>query len=227
MSKMENITSTEKSAGKKAAAPAESQRSYSLYDTCDKCPLWVYINLVCDKDIRALIKKGNPPTEELEEARDNIASEFAELSANTTMSSIHNCQRQIYFLKSQIYGLAISLHLVSSGEHVEAIDYINKQGLRIKAASFDKESVENIEKKIKNAIANRNIRLTQETKRLTEIAGGRQKGAEFTKTLFNDQLIHLSKHFGFRITKKITLAEYAGYIKDYQKSLSHVKTNKQ
>lgn len=54
----------------------------------------------------------------------------------------------------------------------------------------------------------------------------KEKGGKYTPKDFNDQLVLLSKHAGFRLTVDISLAEYAGYLKDYKNALKYGKYDK-
>ena len=59
--RMEKSTATAKSAGPKPGSPDGSGSSYTLYDSCNKCPLRAYIEMACNDNLRALVIGGNPP----------------------------------------------------------------------------------------------------------------------------------------------------------------------
>lgn len=74
--RMEKSTATAKSAGPKPGSPDGSGSSYTLYDSCNKCPLRAYIEMVCNDNLRALVIGGNPPEEVLQEVRMALVAEF-------------------------------------------------------------------------------------------------------------------------------------------------------
>lgn len=59
--RMEKSTATAKSAGPKPGSPDGSGSSYTLYDSCNKCPLRAYIEMVCNDNLRALVIGGIRP----------------------------------------------------------------------------------------------------------------------------------------------------------------------
>ena len=69
------------------------------------------------------------------------------------------------------------------------------------------------------------IKIREEKRRYEALLEGNGRES-CTPGEFNDQLVALSKHAGFRLTPDISLAEYAGYLKDYKNTLRYDKRSK-
>ena len=69
------------------------------------------------------------------------------------------------------------------------------------------------------------IKIREEKRRYEALLEGNGRES-CTPGEFNDQLVALSIHAGFRLTPDISLAEYAGYLKDYKNTLRYDKRSK-
>lgn len=213
---------TKKVAGLNQVEKGKSKQSYSLYDTCDKCPMWVYIDLVCNDNVKSLIIEGRAPDEMLIECKHNLITEFAELSGNTHAKQMSNIVRNIYLYKSQIQGLTIAINLLVNGEFEAPIEYLNKSGLKFKIPETNKD-IETIIKRVEGHIKDKIRRINNLMKDYDKLTEGSTK---VTPQFYTEQLATLSKHFGFRIDKNITLSEYAAYVKDLNEYIKHIEYGK-
>lgn len=225
MKSMKKHISTGKSAGQKPENPEPSGSSYTLYDTCDKCPLSVYIDLVCNDNLRALVLTGNPPEDVIQEAKMGLLSEFHELSGDARSASVTNSLRLIYGYKAQILGLVLSAQLLPGPDKEQIAGHLRQNGIRIKSIPEDEAGLRSLVQRIESRIKNLQTRLKEEVKRYNAMQS-RSAGQAPTPDLFNDQLVLLSKHVGFHLSKTITLAEYAGYLKDYKTSIKYGRNDK-
>lgn len=204
-------------AGKRPDVRAGSGNFYSLYDTCDKCPLRAYIDLVCNDNPRALVIEGNPPAEVLEAVRIALVNEFAELSGNGHTSAVNLCVGRMNLYRARITGLSLCLFLIGCGRTEEVVPFLAGTGIRAKASD------KGLAGKIEAGIRSNRIRLKEELKRYRGLVSKEEGGERPTPGLFTDQLVSLSRHAGFRLTNEITLAEYAAYLKDMKQELESLK----
>ena len=223
--RMEKSTATAKSAGPKPGSPDGSGSSYTLYDSCNKCPLRAYIEMVCNDNLRALVIGGNPLEEVLQEVRMALVAEFHELSEDALSSSLNNRARQVTLCKVQILGLTLATRLLAEGSVKEALGYLNKNGIRVVSAPENEEGWKRLAGKIEAKIRALKVKIREAVKQYSAMLD-KEKGGKYTPKDFNDQLVLLSKHAGFRLTVDISLAEYAGYLKDYKNALKYGKYDK-
>ena len=254
--RMEKSTATAKSAGPKPGSPDGSGSSYTLYDSCNKCPLRAYIEMVCNDNLRALVIGGNPPEEVLQEVRMALVAEFHELSGNALCRSLNNRIREVQLCRMRILGLSIAAQLLAAeltrreaweneldapaadGEgrsedreeqelslSQAVLRFLNRNGLPVQVLPGDETGWRKLAGRIDAKIRALKIKSREEKRRYEALLEGNGRES-CTPGEFNDQLVALSKHAGFRLTPDISLAEYAGYLKDYKNTLRYDKRSK-
>lgn len=206
-------TTKEKSAGKRTVARGKSESSYTILDTCDKCTLRVYIDIICHDNLRALVVSGNPSDEVLEEAKIKLVTEFRQLSGDSNSKYSNSIKRMLAY-KLQVVGLSSAIRMLASKD-VRAFEYLRANGIPCNVKSYDNTTISRLITRIESKIRTLNIKIREEHGRLLNMP----KGTTPTEESFNDQLVILSKHAGFRLTRDITLAEYAGYLKNFKHSI--------
>lgn len=204
-----------KHVGRKRGAKERSNRSYTLYDSCDKCPLWVYMDLVCDEKLESLVINGKAPEDVLKEARTNLIIEFSQLSGDTHTDVINNILRKIYLYKNEINIFRICASLIVSGEYESSLKQLAKMGIR-SGIPQNTEQANGLLKNIEGRIKGKDIYLQKEIKRYEELT--KDQGENPKRQLYEEQIVVLSKHSGFKLDKNMTLAEYAAYLKDYKRT---------
>lgn len=221
MNKVEKCTTIKKHVGKKRGNREKSKKYYTLYDTCDKCPLHVYIDLTCNDNLRALSKSGNPPIEVLKEARGRLLTEFAGLSGDGQFNIVNSAIRKINGYRSRVLLLSICYRLVYMGAVDKAIECLNQSGIKCSKPMNVKET-ESLLGKVSGAINESKIRLRSEKRKYDGFIG-ESKTTKPTPNHFTEQLVVLSKYAGFRLTVDITLSEYAAYIKNMKEYVEQAK----
>ncbi|MBF0651262.1 hypothetical protein IR083_20805 [Dysgonomonas sp. GY75] len=205
---------TERNAGKKQEGKEKSSSQFTLYDTCNKCPLWVYIELVCNNNLNALIITGDAPESILKEVKCNILIEFSELSGGEHAGTVNNVLKSIYNYRSQIDCLYICIGLLETNRSDKAIAWLKSKGITVPDGDIEK-----LVAKVTGIIKSKMIYLNKETdkyKNLVSDTDRRKVDASF----YNDQLVALSIHFKFNIDMNITLAQYASYLKIFSESIN-------
>lgn len=218
MKKRGKYIMTGKAAGKRQENRAGSGRSYIIYDRCEDCPLKVYIDLVCNDNLQALVVKGNPPEEVLVEARERLCAELAELSGDSYHGKVNALIRKIHFYRAGILILAACQRLVAIGEKKKALHFLNEAGV-VRVGNMESKSLIS---RLSGLIREKKVRLQSEENRYRELT---KKSGEnkLTPAYFTEQLVVLSKYAGFRLSSSITLAEYAAYLKDMKESVEQLK----
>lgn len=103
--------------------------------------------------------------------------------------------------------------------------FLNRNGLPVQALPGRRNRMEKARRKDRREIRALKIKIREEKRRYEALLEGNGRES-CTPGEFNDQLVALSKHAGFRLTPDISLAEYAGYLKDYKNTLRYDKRSK-
>lgn len=192
--------------------------TYSYYSNCDTCPYWVYISLVCDDNLRALVLHGNPPEELLRDAKMNILTEFSELSGGTGTFKINNILREYYRCRSQYTGLSISLELLARGRYDKAFAYLASYGIT-RPKNDNEEQMLKAAKIVASKAKLKAVRMKELSKRYSSLVRDTGK-SKATKDDYYRGLVNMSKHFGFNISASFSCANVAAYINQYHTSLN-------
>lgn len=207
--------------GKKRENREKSVESYSIYSSCYDCPLKVYIEIVCNNNLDALIISGNPPKEVLEDTYNKIISGYAELSGSSMATRYNVLLKDIYSYRSQIIGLTLCLQILPITPDA-AVGNLSKLGMRCSIPE-NNEDMEDLIRKIDSRIKDRSIRMKKAQKEFDSIQKSNKSGA-ITPGDFYDQLAIISRWAGFRISTDITLAEYVVYIKQMSEYVEQSKS---
>lgn len=218
MSRMKKDIGTGKNAGSNPVGREKSSNSYVIIDRCDKCPLYVFIDLVCEDNLAGLTIEGDPPEEVLKTAKTELISEYGELvgSGSGDFAMI----TQMHVIRNNLTGLSICCKLLGTEYANEAIAQAKLFGFHAPKDA----SVEFISKRMIGEIKRLDVRLRQETKRHESRTGDKRRG-NVSKSQFLDQITILSKYYNFHIPTSITVMEYAGYVRNF-KPQNYGKHNK-
>lgn len=211
----EKLRTIKKHVGKKPDEMERYSQSYSLIESCAICPLNIYVDIICNNNLKALILQGNPNEEILEAAKIGLIIEFSELSGNMQSRSLNNVIRQIYLYKSQITALHLCVSLICSGDTEIPYAYFKSCNINVSIPQTDKEYA-SLLKKVEGIIKGKSIQLKEAFKRYQTMSKESDTHKPTIQS-FIDQLVLLSKHVGFNLSiNQITLAEYASYLKNYK-----------
>lgn len=217
MKRTRRHTTTGNPAGRKPENRERSGKSYIVYDSCYNTPLKVYIRVVCDHNLRALVISGNPPEDVLYEAMEKMNGELSELSGSGEYSARKEVTRKVYTYRAMIALLCACQRTVAAGEREKAVKYLLKLGVRCNGD--DRKLIE----VLSGIIREKKIRLRSEEERFRKLFDG-EKEENVTRAYFADQLVALSKYAGFRLTTDIMLSEYASYLKSLKEDVERYKT---
>lgn len=217
---MKKYFTTKRVAGRKQVKKEESYKSYSIYDNCNVCPLWVYIDIVCHSKDESLIISGNVDKNILESVKQSLVLEFSELTGDSQTLGMRLRLEKIYQLKNEILGLSVCLELLQDDNYNDVISYCKSVKIPI-SNEITPENYQNTYNKLESRLKSKNVQLKEELKQYEKLYNNDSKHKP-NEQHFNEQLAVLSKHNGFRIDKNISLAEYAAYIKNFN---DYVKFN--
>ena len=177
--------------------------------------------MVCNDNLDALIVEGNPPREELEDARDRIFNEFNAISG-ASESRRTTLIRESRLYRSQIVGLITALHLVLLGD--ADVEALKSFGIRV-GVPGNAEELNALVDKISARISERKVRYNKtlgELERLDE----KSRGKKVKPMDFISQLVSLSRWAGFRLGTDITIAEYGEYMRQMNQYVEQVNTRR-
>lgn len=218
MSMEENYMPTVSNAGVREEV-SDVSGSSSVYSRCAECPVYVYRDAVCNDNLRALVRSGNPTDEELAEARDALSVEFAELTGNMNLRTANIRTARIMAMRCHIMALSAA---VIVPDHPNAVELFRQEG-------WGKLSAEQQSKRADAKIKELTVRLNK----LLAQAGKKSRQNEkqhLTEAEFNMQTVIVSKWVGFHLSDRMTMAELAGYFKMYNEQIKlgkNVRINKQ
>lgn len=222
MNWIKKIITIGKHAGKKPTDQEKSKSLFRIYDKCEICPLSVYIDVVCNDNLQALVIYGKPDKEDLLAAKSALNFEFAELSGNSEISSIVNIVRQMYQIQSQMLGFDIAIKLVSAGKVDETEDWL-KLHIPNYSKPNDEESISKLIKKMVGLYKAKEIQLNELKKRYDAISS--KGGDKIKPEYYTELLITISKNIGFHLKREeLTLSEFAIYLKDLNRSIESLKS---
>lgn len=221
MNLKEKYITTEKRAGRKTEKEVKSKSSYTILNSCDTCTLAVYIDLICNDNLSALIVEGNPPIEELRATKTLLITEFSEFTGNSHVKSITILLKNIYTHKAQLSGLSVCLQLIEWEYYDKALEYLKSNGMRFSAPTNEQDKAK-LTKAVQNRIKSKSIHLKEELTRYGKLSENKDTDKP-TKGVFMNQIALIEKHMGFRIDEnEITLSKYASYINNFSE---HGKLN--
>lgn len=205
---MEESMPTGTNAGRSPASPDSCEKSYSIYRKCSECPVFIYRDATCNDNLKALIREGEPPEEELRHALEALTMEFAELSGNADLRSANKSVGRITACRCRITALSLAL-MTSDSEQAQAL---------FRQYGWGKLPDDKREARAEAKIKELRTTIAAETSRMEKRAtrGSRRKTTEAD---FNHQIAIISKWTGFHLSDRMMLAELAGYIREFDNSI--------
>lgn len=221
MNLKELYTTIKYRAGRKTEAKEKPKKSYHIYDRCEICPLSVYVDVIENGNLKALIIKGRVPQEELVLARTMLTIEFSELSGSSHLQSTINVIRQMYLRRSQIEGLRMAAILINGGLNDQAMEYLKPYHIKLNNP-LDPVEIERVIKQIEGKIKGKIVSLQELQKRYDALTV--KTDTEKPKSgYYTEMLTVLSKYVGFHLSKdKLNVAEFALYLKQFNQEMERL-----
>jgi hypothetical protein len=191
----------------------------NIFHRISDTPLGVFIDCSVDKNYKSLIKYGHCKQDILQHAWEQIYQEYAEKTGTNTYKLLMNLSRDVGYLESKRYIIAICLKVLQHRPDQKCIKILKDYGYKLQ---FDISTPEKYIEDI-NQVANRTgaLSVAIEQKR-TEIINSTKKlnGREVTRDHFDMMIASISKYMGIRIDRDVvTVSEFISYRKLYEKEI--------
>jgi len=185
-----------------------SAKQRGLYfDSCTELPLYNLIKIIVTKDLKWLIKEGNPTN--LETAWANIYSEYCEISGDQTGGYVLDLSKEISYLTNRLTHVQKLVDMLLIRRNEDWISILqNELGFKF--------SYSDLEKDLKRTVTLAKSDLVKLQKKQSEYDSLNKPGKETTEQDYTKTLQVLSKFQGYQVrAKDITVSEYVEMIKDY------------
>ncbi len=221
----ENSPSSVKNVGSKQEE-SEHRSNISLYDSVYTCPLSVYIDVTCDdRLLKRLIIQGSPTTQQLEEARFKLISDFGELSNQGEAAAFSQILSNYYYQRSLLVGYGLCVNLILAGKFENAVEFLSKNGLPC-SAPHNEDELNKLINRVRMQIKNRKVKFKEAESAYRAIAGKSEKP---DRKYYNKLLVMLSTSEVIKIQlnpAQMTVAEFAGYLNLFSEYQNQLKLRK-
>jgi hypothetical protein len=181
----------------------------------------VYIEAVCEDNLRGLIVEGQPTVEALKMALSEMTAEFSSLCGNTHASSVNNSIKKIHLFKLSLTTYQLSIGLISSGDYA-CLTLLKSFGIYLKEPKNEAER-EKLLKQIDSKARAKLVQLKEELAHFDKLYK-KESGGKVAAQSYSEQIAAVSRFAGFHINKMtITLADYAAYVKQFNESVKSMK----
>lgn len=190
--------------------PRAEQILAKCHNSCDTILLDTFIQIFCDGKFELLIISGRPSENEVLSAWENILNEYVDIVGNAASEHIIVLQKKINVIKCRMHIVELAVTGLSICYDKKFIDGLNQCGYPCKLTA---ENWEELRMKELQSIISRsktlNVELEPLEKQLERLQKPK-KNKPVTKEDFEQDIVMLSKHQGYRIDKKkTTMSEYA------------------
>lgn len=201
--------------------------SSSLYRSIHDLPLARFEDCMVMGNLSALVISGFPNPIELATAWNEIMSEYSACIGGADYKMYFNLKKEVELLRITIQQINFLIETMRNTRIVlagtEELRYMASElnGFLATSFKFDPTNEKEFNKMLercKNRSKINKINLDLKEQELTTIElkfGG--SSVKQDRQYFTSVLITMSKHFGYRLTKEITVSEYCEYVKQYNK----------
>lgn len=109
----------------------QKKEVWKLYDTSDRCPLENFRLIVNTGNIKNLIIQGNPPENEIEEAWNNIYSEFSEITRDKSADLAFLDIKQTATKRHKIAYQSVLLQIYAMNPSEEFRELLETEGFKV------------------------------------------------------------------------------------------------
>lgn len=221
-----------KDANIKLAIPEmQPDRSFSIYRSINKLPLNRFIDCMIDGNLYALVISGDPSKLELQEAWNDILSEYTESISNNEYRLYISLYKEITILQltyEQVHILAEVLNTVYSKKLCDELNSLLRTSCKfnpLDVSSYRDELLKCVRRSagIKLKLDLKLLQFDAIKKKHEQKAGDKMEdGREY----FTSVMITLSDHAKYQLPDTITVLEYCERIKRLNKHLETLKNVK-
>lgn len=171
-------------------------------------PLYNFIKILVSNDL-SYIGKGTQA--QLEEAWENIFSEYMSLSKDGTQNHLLGVIKEIAILENKLFLIQTIVDELSKEWNEALAKCLNALGFRYKY------TLETLEKDLKLTVTNAKSLILRLDQRKNDLKALQSGSSSPTESDFDALLIELSKFMGYRInTKEVTISEFIALQNNYK-----------
>lgn len=187
--------------------------SSTLYLTCAKTPLEVFIDCLVDGYYEGLIISGNPNEEELKEAWNNIYLEYCSLMQENQHNEVFELIKEINSLNAKITLVDTCVRHLAYNFDQQIVDILNE--LRLRCNLLETDQGEKLLKKLDGVISRAKKWLVEIQVAEAKLQTLQEKDKENNpREYFYDMLMVISKQNGYHAkSSDITVYEFCRHIK--------------
>jgi hypothetical protein len=191
----------------------ESKWCTSIHDT----PLYKFIEALCDNNLFALVIAGAPQSYQLNDAWENILTEYSEAIGSTEHKLYLSLLKEITISQGTLFQIERVIELMYGFHTKQFAELLNKL-LRVRF-DFDPSKPKEYDALLSRCY-NRSRSLVVDIKlkqiQLEVMEGKMMKdGVAPTRLYFDNSLITLSDYAGFHLTNQIMTSEFCTRLKRY------------
>jgi len=176
------------------------------FDSCDTLPLYNFIKITTTKDLKWLIKEGNPTN--LDEVWANIFSEYSEMSADQSTSHMLQLAIKISYLENRLTHIQSIVDYLATKRNEELITLLKNMGFKFAFVDLEKD--------LKRTVTVAKSDIVKLQKAQADYEKNISKDGDITEGHYNKTLAGLSKHYGYLPNKfKISVTDYVSLVNEY------------
>jgi hypothetical protein len=194
-----------------------------LYHHCNDLPLSVFITCSVDRIYTGLVNYGHAKSAQLQQAWEQIYSEYSEKTGSNTYKLLINLSRDIGYLETKQYVIAICLKVLQHRPEAKCIKILHDYGYKFQFDISDPlkyvSDINTVASKtgaISLAIEQKKAELLNSTKKLNQ--------KELTRDHFDMIIASISKYMARYIDRdQTTVSEFISYRKLYEQEMESIK----
>jgi hypothetical protein len=194
----------------------------NLYQHCSDLPLCIFIDCLCNSNLRRLIKKGSASQKEILAAWDQIYSEYCDLSGAPGYRIYFILTKEIGFLRSKILSIKCCIQTLLIRPSEKSINQLRAYGY---AYPFNFEDQEGYQKDIRMvAMKSKSVELAYELK-VREFEKLKSSESELlTEQKFREIIVELENDRHIQLdVRTTTVSDFAAIRKAYTEKQEYLR----
>lgn len=211
---------------KRSRLSVAASRTVKLYQNIHDLPLFKFKDCVVEQNLHVLVIEGTPTEDQLKEAWEQIASEYAAAVGDAEYKLYFNTYRELLQMAVDLSNAELLIDTLRKAFYQPLLDELNKLlGSSVKLDGLQKEAYyKQLDVLYKRS---RGIKIKLDLKNMQfkamEQKFGERGSGKPTREYFDSMLITLSDHAGYQLTDSISVFEYCERIKRYTKYVEQMQ----
>lgn len=200
---------------KKQQGKSESNQPGALYHTCSQCPLEIFIRVLVDNNLNALVISGAPRIEDIAEAWACIYAEYIDLNQDNEAIYLMGLQKDIILLKQTILEVENAIYFLSIMYDKRLVQILIDNDFDCVLDPSNQNKYQQTLKIIENRLCSVRLQMDIKQTEYEEYLKGRASET-ITADYFNKMLVRISKYMGYHVrASMLTVLEFVNMVKDY------------